>query len=180
MTARCKYLKKAASFVVAVQLNLETDGFTYQKWGGSQACKAGDWLVNNDGDTYTVDGDTFERTYRCVNPGVYVKITPVWAEVAEQAGHIRTKEGVTRYDAGAYLVYNDPQGEDGYAVEAAAFERVGQSSCVFAKADNMNYVKWGETGAECPRSGERCAAELVDGYRGGRGKNALVRLAYST
>jgi hypothetical protein len=52
-----KYLKKTASQVVAVQLDLETDGLTYQKWGGTQTCKAGDWIVNNDGDVYTVDRD---------------------------------------------------------------------------------------------------------------------------
>jgi hypothetical protein len=124
LAKRRKYLKKPTSFVVAVRLDLETEGFTYQKWGGTQTCKAGDWVVNNDGDIYTVDGDTFARTYRSVTPGVYMKITPVWATVAKQAGQIRTKEGVTRYKAGAYLVYNDPEGEDGYAVDADSFEEM--------------------------------------------------------
>ena len=32
-----QYRKKADSFVTAVQLNLETDGFSYQKWGGDSA-----------------------------------------------------------------------------------------------------------------------------------------------
>jgi len=50
-----KYLKKTASRVVAVQLELETDGFTYRKWGGTQTCKAGDWIVNANGEFYTVD-----------------------------------------------------------------------------------------------------------------------------
>lgn len=50
--------------VVAVPLELETDGFTYEKWGSVQRCKAGDWVVNNGGDIYTVDRQTFERTYR--------------------------------------------------------------------------------------------------------------------
>lgn len=119
-----KYLKKATSFVVAVQLDMETEGFTYEKWGAAQTCKRGDWVVNNSGDIYTVDGDTFTQTYRCVSPGIYLKTTPVWAEIADQAGHIRTKEGITHYEAGAYIVYNDPEGKDGYAVEADCFEEM--------------------------------------------------------
>jgi hypothetical protein len=119
-----KYRKKATSFVVAVQLDLETEGFTYEKWGATQTCKRGDWVVNNNGDIYTVDGDSFKQTYRCVGPGIYVKTTPVWAEIAAQAGHMRTKEGITHYKAGTYIVYNDPEGKDGYAVEADSFEEM--------------------------------------------------------
>ena len=119
-----KYLKKTASRVAAVQLDLETRGFTYQKWGSTQTCKAGDWIVSNDGDVYTVDRDTFARTYRAVSPGVYEKVAPVWAEVAEQPGQITTKEGVTHYKTGTYLVYNDPDGKDGYAVVAETFEKM--------------------------------------------------------
>ncbi len=124
MTELIKYLKKTASQVVAGQLALGTDGLTYQKWGGTQTCKAGDWIVNNDGDVYTVDCDTFARTYGAVSPGIYRKVAPVWARVAEQPGQIATKEGVTHYQAGAYLVYNDPDGKDGYAVDAEAFEKM--------------------------------------------------------
>ena len=117
-----KFVKRKAARVVAVQLDLDTDGFTYRKWGGTQRCKAGDWLVNNDGDVYTVDRDTFARTYRQVSPGIFEKTATVWARVAEQAGEIRTKEGVTHYEAGAYLVFNEPDGGDGYAVEPDTFE----------------------------------------------------------
>jgi len=121
MTRR-KYHKKGGSFVVAVQLNLDTKGFTYEKWGGTQTCKTGDWVIDNDGDVYTVDSETFARTYRRVSPGIYEKTASVWAEVAEKAGHVDTKEGVTHYHAGAYVVFNDPQGKDAYAVEAESFE----------------------------------------------------------
>ena len=124
MAELTKYLKKTASRVVAVQLDLETDGLTYQKWGGTQTCKAGDWIVNNDGDVYTVDRETFARTYGVVSPGIYEKVAPVWARLAEQPGQIATKEGVTHYQAGAYLVYNDPDGKDGYAVDAEVFEKM--------------------------------------------------------
>jgi hypothetical protein len=124
MSNRRKYLKRSAEFVVAVQVDLDMDGFTYQKWGGTQRCKRGDWLVNNKGDVYTVDGDTFARTYRASRPGQYVKATPVWAEVAGTAGAIPTKEGVTHYSPGDYLVYNETDGRDGYAIEKADFERM--------------------------------------------------------
>ena len=124
MTEFTKYKKKTASRVVAIQLALETDGFTYQKWGGPQTCKAGDWIVNNDGDVYTVDCDTFARTYAAISPGIYEKVAPVWAKVAEQPGQIATKEGMTYYQAGDYLVYNDPDGRDGYAVDAEVFEKM--------------------------------------------------------
>jgi hypothetical protein len=110
--------------VTAVQLNLKTEGFTYEKWGGTQRCKAGDWVVNNNGDSYTIDRETFARTYRSTGPGTYVKVTAVWAEVATSAGEVRTKEGSTHYEPGDYLVYNEPNGGDPYAISKAAFERM--------------------------------------------------------
>jgi len=122
MSDRRKFVKRADQAVVAVQLALDTTGFTYQKWGGTQTCKAGDWLVNNGGDVYTVDRATFERTYRQVGAGTYLKATPVWAEIAREAGTVKTKEGATRYRAGDYLVFNEEQGGDAYAVSAAKFE----------------------------------------------------------
>jgi len=93
MSSRRKYLKRATQFVIAVQVDLDMDGFTYQKWGGTQRCKRCDWLVNNSGDVYTVDPEAFSRTYRSTGPGTYVKATPVWAEVAEAGGAIPTKGG---------------------------------------------------------------------------------------
>ena len=128
MGGRVKYVKRADQAVVAVPLALETAGFTYRKWGGMQMCKAGDWLVNNDGDVYTVDHATFERTYRRLGLGTYVKTTPVWAAVADAAGSVPTKEGVTRYQAGDYLVFNEEQGADAYAVPAAKFETMYERS----------------------------------------------------
>lgn len=121
---RRKYIKRPTDVIIAVQVDLDTDGFTYQKWGATQTCKRGDWLVNNNGDTYSVDGETFARTYRAAGPGTYVKTAPVWAEVAGRAGDIGTKEGSTHYEAGDYLVYNEADGGDGYAVSRAAFERM--------------------------------------------------------
>jgi hypothetical protein len=122
MPDRVRYIKRADSAVVAVQLALETTGFTYRKWGGVQTCKAGDWIVNNEGDIYTVDRATFERTYRQAGTGTYVKTTPVWAEVAREAGSVQTKEGVTHFRAGDYLVFNEEKGGDAYAVSTEKFE----------------------------------------------------------
>jgi hypothetical protein len=107
--------------VVAVRLALDTDGLVYRKWGSEQRAKTGDWIVDNDGDVYTVDADVFARTYSQIGPGTYVKTTPVWAQQATQAGSVRTKEGTTSYHAGDYLVSNTHDGGDQYAIGAAKF-----------------------------------------------------------
>ena len=122
MGARRKYKKKPTSFITAVQLDLETEGFTYNKWGGKQVCKRGDWLVDNNGDKYTVSQDTFAKTYERVSPGVYAKSAPVWAQVAEKAGKVKTQEGETAYKAGDYLVSNKEDGTDAYAMSAEKFK----------------------------------------------------------
>ena len=122
MGARQRYRKKADQFVIAVRLDLDTEGFTYSKWGAEQRCKRGDWLVDNEGDVYTVDSDVFTRTYRKVDRGKYVKTTAVWAEVAEKSGSVTTKEGESHYQAGDYLVYNNEDGTDAYCMSAAKFE----------------------------------------------------------
>jgi hypothetical protein len=122
MTTRRRYRKRADRHVVAVRLDLDTAGFTYRKWGGEQRCKRGDWLVDNQGDVYTVDGEVFARTYRGVSAGVYVKTTPVWAEVTTEPGSVATKEGRSHYQAGDYLVYNAEDGTDAYCVGRATFE----------------------------------------------------------
>ena len=128
MSDRLKYVKRPDQTVIAVRLALETDGFTYQKWGGTQRCKPGDWIVDSGRDVYTVDGATFARTYRHVRDGAYVKTTPVWAEVASTDGRVTTKEGSTGYAAGDYLVFNQEDGADSYAVTKAEFERMYQAA----------------------------------------------------
>jgi hypothetical protein len=122
MSARRRYRKKAGAFVVAVPLALETEGFVFRKWGAEQRCGAGDWIVENHGDVYTVKADVFARTYARVGPGHYVKTTPVWAEVAAEAGVVSTREGRSGYQAGDYLVFNDEEGTDRYCVDRARFE----------------------------------------------------------
>jgi hypothetical protein len=127
MTTRQRYRKKADQFVVAVKLGLDTEGFTYRKWGAEQKCKAGDWVVDNNGDVYTIDGGVFARTYRSVGPGIYVKTTPIWAERATQPGSVATKEGRSHYNAGDYLVFNNEDGTDPYCISAAKFELMYES-----------------------------------------------------
>jgi len=123
-----QYRRRERTFVTAVRLELDTDGFAYQKWGGTQRCKRGDWLVSNRGDVYTIDAETFERTYQIVSPGLYEKVTPVWAEVAAEPGTILTKEGSTGYLAGDYLVFNAPDRKDGYAMKAETFRQLYESA----------------------------------------------------
>ena len=122
MNKRQRYRRKPDQAVAAVQLKLETEGLRYSKWGHEQFAKAGDWLVDNAGDVYTVDAATFARTYREVGRGAYVKSTPVWAERAESAGSVGTNEGRTAYAAGDWRVSNHEDGSDAYAVAAGKFE----------------------------------------------------------
>lgn len=120
--ARRKYRRRSQTPVVAVRLDLDTEGFDYEKWGGTQHCKAGDWVVRNGSDTYTVDAESFARTYRELSLGLYEKHTAVWAERADSAGSIQTKEGTTDYAAGDVLVYNAEDGSDGYAMSGGKFD----------------------------------------------------------
>ena len=122
MATRRKYRKKHASIVTAVRLDLDTDGFSYHKWGHDQRCQRGDWIVNNEGDTYTVSHESFIETYQEVSPGAYRKVAPVWAQSATAPGSVATREGRTAYDAGDYLVSNREDGSDAYAVSREKFE----------------------------------------------------------
>lgn len=120
-----EYRRRAGTTVTAAQLNLDTDGLVYRKWGAVQRASAGDWLVNGPGGgAHTVARDVFERTYRMVRPGLYEKVTSVWARPADSAGAIPTREGETHYEAGDMLVYNDPEELDGYAMSAGAFGKL--------------------------------------------------------
>lgn len=127
MTERQLYRRRPGQPVVAVQLRVQTEGFTYVKpsWGDEpQRCKANDWIVDNDGDVYTIDADSFARTYEAQGPGLYVKTGHVWAEQAAQPGRIATKEGGTAYQAGDWLVSNEADGSDAYAISAEKFPKL--------------------------------------------------------
>lgn len=124
MSERRRYRRRPDQAVVAVRLPAESSGLTYRKWGGEQTAKAGDWLVDNDGDVYSVDADVFARTYRQVDRGAYLKTTPVWAQEASADGSVATKEGRTDYRKGDMLVSNAQDGSDSYAMGADKFHRM--------------------------------------------------------
>jgi hypothetical protein len=125
-----RYRRRGNTTVTAIPLDLVAKSdkqpgdplFTYHKWGHIQTAKSGDWLVTNGGDVYTVDRETFENTYTPTGtPGQYMKTGTVWAKRATEPGTIQSKEGLTQYRAGDWLVYNDPRQQDGYAVSADRF-----------------------------------------------------------
>jgi hypothetical protein len=128
MTSLSRYKKKEGVLITAVRLDLETAGFTYEKWGGTQTCKAGDWVVDNNGNTYTIDADVFKRTYRHVGNGQYQKSVIIFAEQASHPGTIKTKEGTTDYKKGDYLVYNNHGRQDGYAMSEEDFYRMYEAA----------------------------------------------------
>lgn len=123
------YRRRDETSVTAIPLDLEAKPgavvgsqlFSYHKWDARQICKRGDWLVHSGDDVYTVDRETFERTYVQFAPGQFRKTSLVWAERAEKDGEISTKEGSTRYKAGDFLVYNQANRKDGYAVKLSTF-----------------------------------------------------------
>ncbi len=116
-----RYRKKVNKPVFAIQIKLETSSFSYSKWGDRQTCKAGDWLVDNDGDIYTIDQQVFAGTYRQLAPATYVKVTPIWAKKADIAGSVKTKEGRSHYRAGDYIVSNHEDGSDAWCITAEKF-----------------------------------------------------------
>ena len=122
MPARGRFRPRQRRLVAAVQLRLDTDGLHYRKWGGAQLAHQGDWLVDNDGEVYTVEAESFARTYERVSLGVYTKTAPVWAERATEDGSVATKEGRSAYRAGDWIVSNNEDGSDAYAIKAAAFD----------------------------------------------------------
>jgi hypothetical protein len=121
---RQRYRRRPDQAVTAVRLALDFDGFAYRKWGHEQRAQAGDWLVDNGGEVYTVAADSFAQSYRELSPGRWIKAAPVWAERAAQAGSLATKEGRTAYQAGDWLVSNGADGSDAYAIGAARFEQL--------------------------------------------------------
>ena len=62
-----------------------------------------------------------------MSPGQYEKNASVWAEQATQSGNIQTKEGSTAYSAGDYLVFNDSERKDGYAMKESKFRDLYES-----------------------------------------------------
>jgi PHD/YefM family antitoxin component YafN of YafNO toxin-antitoxin module len=115
------YRKKDDQPIIAIQLDLDTDGLVYQKWGAEQRGKKLDWVVNNGGEVYTIDRESFDSTYEKISPGLYRKIAVIYAEKAEEAGSVETKEGKSHYVEGDYIVSNKADGSDAYCISADKF-----------------------------------------------------------
>ncbi|MDQ6978625.1 MAG: DUF4231 domain-containing protein [Mariprofundaceae bacterium] len=143
MSTRIVYRKRPKYHVTAVQLDLSFKRFEYQKWNKPQVCKRGSWLVNNNGEVYTVEKDYFREHYQQVSPGVYKKIGAVWAEVATKSGVIKTKEGETPYSTGDYLVFDRAEGGDGYAIKKNVFEHMYEqiNDDTSLTAEQTTYIK---------------------------------------
>jgi hypothetical protein len=71
-----------------------------------------------------VQRDSFAQTYEKVDIGKYRERTPIWAEVATHPGQVRTKEGLRAYEPGDYLVSNDEEGRDQYAIARQRFDEM--------------------------------------------------------
>lgn len=123
---RKRYRRRRNTDIVAVQikLKLEDGELRYSKWGAVQRARSNDWLVDNAGEVYTVADETFRRTYTQVSPGRYIKPGTVWATRAECPGVIDTLEGTTAYRAGDYIVANDINGIDSWAVDVDTFRKL--------------------------------------------------------
>lgn len=122
MPALKRYRRRKMTTVTAVQIALDTEGFSYKKWDDVQVARAGDWLVNNNGNVYTIDSEVFERTYTKVREGTYEKTGLIWAGQAQKAGKVRSTSGFTNYRAGDFVVFNDQDRDDGWAMSEEEFE----------------------------------------------------------
>ena len=118
-----QYRPREAATVLALRLDLELQCFQYEKWGGKQQARRGDWVVDKDGDVYTVTDSNFSRTYRLVRPGLYRKDAPVWACLAPSDGVVPSEEGSTAYQEGDYVVFHLPEDDLGWAMRAEEFLR---------------------------------------------------------
>jgi len=126
-TKATRFTPNPSNFAIAIKidLNLTTDLF-YHKWGDVQMASSGDYLVLKNGETYTIEESSFESTYSPIpgQPGAYVKTGDVWAIVATEDGQITTKEGLTSFKAGDYIVSNDQLFEDTYAISRKKFDEL--------------------------------------------------------
>ncbi len=114
-----RYIKKNTVTAVQINLDLKDKILQYQKWGGLQTAKIGDWLVDNNGEVYTCDSKVFDNTYEMVSPGVYRKTVMITAELAVKSGSVNTIEGTSSYGKGDFIITNP--GGDQYPVDREKF-----------------------------------------------------------
>jgi len=105
--------------IKALQLDMPV---SYEKWGGIQNAKSGDWLIFKGGEIYSCDRQVFEDTYRPLEggeKGQFYKDACIEAHVAEAGGTVATLEGTSAFEAGDYIVTNP--GGDMYVIRADKF-----------------------------------------------------------
>jgi hypothetical protein len=103
--------------------------FKYHKWGDTQQCKPYDWLVRtHTGEVYTIDEKSFLNTYTPISDVHYEKTVGVYAHQSDEDGSIKTKEGITHYKAGDWIVFNDKELTDGYAISDDKFRKLYEVS----------------------------------------------------
>ena len=112
-----KYIAKPVP-TQAIQLDI---ALSYEKWGGPQSAKIGDWLLSKAGETYTCEAVVFASTYRplACREGWFYKRAEIDAEVALVSGTIKTIEGESSYEAGDFIITNP--GGDQYCIGQAEF-----------------------------------------------------------
>lgn len=117
----------------AVRIPVDSEGIHYTKWGGQQFGKPGDFLVHNltVDEVYTVDYVSFTQSFEASEfvpgagaAGIYRKKTFAYAVQATEPGIVETKEGATNYFAGDYIVANNPDGSDAWAMSAEKFVKL--------------------------------------------------------
>ena len=102
------------------------DSFTYRKGGGVRLAFAVHEPISGGCRlTYTINREVFERTYSmvyCVSPSL-VRITPSdSARACPNRRHLFVQAGADA--AGDMIVFNDPEGRDGYAMSAETFSKL--------------------------------------------------------
>jgi hypothetical protein len=115
-----KFVRKAIP-VTAIQIDFDKVSFTYHKWGSDQKATSGDWIVNTNGDIFTVPREIFARSYKMIGHGQYLQTGDVWVRHTIEPGFLKTNNGKVNYKAGDYLVFNDPEGNHGIVVKPNIF-----------------------------------------------------------
>lgn len=74
--------------------------------GSTMQAQPGDWLVQSEGDTWSVEDGIFRVTYEHLRDDLYRKVTPVLAVELPAAGTVLSREGMVEAEQGDLLVCN--------------------------------------------------------------------------
>lgn len=72
--------------------------------GSALSARAGDWLITDGVQEWTVEADIFARTYRRLPDGRFAKDAPVDAVRTDRPLDVPTLEGVARAEAGDWVL----------------------------------------------------------------------------